>query len=271
MSAGNQLCKQPTSQTVPQQESSSRMGHVYRSDSDLRGLAGKKSVTFSGRSDKATNDQNMIRGMGEKPATAPLLQYDTLIALLKSRPSNHPASRPPLCQTRVEQFQSEPLATSPQFIKKRLNGNLTPSVAGQPIPTNKITSHMVIDADSISLASLSESPPSEFKFSDEDDDVPEQDDSDRRLLDELASVQAQVLMSKQGAQLVDYSKSIQLQQQRIAQINEQRQRKKMFHNVLLNDTKLNNLKVDYFTVDLCATKRKEKKKPQKIYFYESSN
>jgi hypothetical protein len=173
----------------------------------------------------------------------------------------------------ILQSKPKPKQISPQFIKKRLSSKKTsaqlpslpllyhqpPAVtttttstatAAAPIPTNKqrggggqALSSNVIDADSISLASLSESPPSEFKFSDDDQELDEAPEENASFLNDMAAIQAQVMMSKQGAQLVDYSKSIQLQQQKLAHFNETRQRKKLFHNVLLNDQKLNNLKV----------------------------
>lgn len=170
----------------------------------------------------------------------------------------------------IPQSKPKPKQISPQFIKKRLSSKktaaqlpslpllyhqpsavtTTTSTAAAPIPTNKqrggggqALSSNVIDADSISLASLSESPPSEFKFSDDDQELDEAPEENASFLNDMAAIQAQVMMSKQGAQLVDYSKSIQLQQQKLAHFNEIRQRKKLFHNVLLNDQKLNNLKV----------------------------
>jgi hypothetical protein len=249
-SSGEKEALTETSKTRVTVTNSSIVTNTYKSENDLRSLA-KKQVKFSNSSNQTST---------ERTVEAPPLQYDTLIAMLKSRkpsaPQNKPTAPPPPL----------PPQQSPQFIKKRVSKpHQAPAV---PIPTASLSKtfhhhhHMAIEADSISLASLSESPPSEFKFSDEEMDHDEEDDHEEDqvaaaalVLNEMAAIQSQVLMSKHGAQLVDYSKSIQIQQQRIAQLAEIRNKKKVFHNVLLNDQKLNNLKVRIFLfIDSIMTK-----------------
>lgn len=142
-------------------------------EEDERGVNHKKEIDMC----KSDNDLRIKKVVKFKPVKlrqvqmvrkeAPLLQYDTLIAMLKSSKEKKP--QPP---------------TSLNLVK---NSN-------------------TIDADSISLASLSESPPSEFKFSDDE---------------ENPMIKTNVLNNK-----LEHVKNL----------------KRNFHSILLKDTKLNNLK-----------------------------
>jgi hypothetical protein len=144
---------------------------------------------------------------------------------------------------------------SPQPIRKLKNKSLKPKPT-QPFPIHEhhyFKKSQVIDADSISLASLSESPPSEFKFSD-DEDSTNSSMLNRPTSSETQSFNQQQLQQQVAAKFlashksneVDVSKNIQLQQQqqqlKINQLNQIRNTKKNFHSILLKDAKLNNLK-----------------------------
>lgn len=123
----------------------------------------------------------------------------------------------------------------------------------------------MIEADSISLASLSESPPSEFKFSDDENDhlmtmatLNEEIIIDSNHHHQHMQIHHQLSQhldatkksttstitssSTSNTQIKDFSKNIQIQQAKLNQLIEIRNRKKAFHAILLNDAKLNNLK-----------------------------
>jgi hypothetical protein len=92
-----------------------------------------------------------------KQSSPPLLQYNALIAMLKSNSIVTPP--PPTSST-----PSVP-TTAVKLERKNSNNNNNNNNNNE----NYFKKSQIIDADSISLASLSESPPSEFKFSDDDD------------------------------------------------------------------------------------------------------
>lgn len=132
-----------------------KLPEITKSDNDLRI---KKAVKFK---------PIKPREPAHMPKPAPLLQYDTLIAMLKSSK------------------EKKPRIASGLDLK---NSN-------------------TIEADSISMASLSESPPSEFKFSDDEENLIVKTNSNQ--------------LNK-----IEHVKIL----------------KKNFHTILLKDQKLNNLK-----------------------------
>lgn len=134
----------------------SKQLELTKSDNDLRI---KKMVKF-----KPIRPKEPANSF--KPA--PLLQYDTLIAMLKS--------------------------------SKEKKARITTGV--------NVKNSNIIEADSISMASLSESPPSEFKFSDDEENL--------------------IIKKNPNYQInkIEHVKNL----------------KKNFHTILLKDQKLNNLK-----------------------------
>ncbi|CAF0867022.1 unnamed protein product [Brachionus calyciflorus] len=140
----------------------SKKNDITRSDNDLRI---KKIVKF--KLIKLKKETLMRK---EPP---PLLQYEALIAMLKS--------------------SKDKKITAPNSLNLVKNSN-------------------TIEADSISLASLSESPPSEFKFSDDEEN-----------LNHSINTKTNVHLVNQK---LEHLKNL----------------KKNFHSILLQDSKLNNLK-----------------------------
>ena len=147
------------------------------------------------------------------PSESPLLQYNALIAMLKSQANQaKPARTSTITNNNASTtivkaatprpnrlFSVYPLTTnapSPQQHQQQQqqqvqsDANRTPS----RVPSSIVLHHdingrmqacQMIDVDSISLGSLSESPPSEFKFSEnEDEDESESDARRQRELDE---------------------------------------------------------------------------------------
>jgi hypothetical protein len=133
---------------------------------------------------------------------------------------------------------------------------------------NKSSASQVIDADSISLGSLSESPPSEFKFSDEEEEGENSDAENQaaiRAASSFNNTQSCVKslrknadfphkMAKQNkpvssinsiinpggdnsSQIIELSRNIQQQQIKLNQLELLRNRKKNFHSILLKDAK----------------------------------
>ncbi len=133
----------------------------------------------------------------------------------------------------------------------------------------KSSGSQVIDADSISLASLSESPPSEFKFSDEEEEGNDSDAENQAAIRAAASfnnynnnnsvkglrknadfpnkVKQPVSsinniinpggQTNTSNQIMELSKNIQQQQIKLNQLELLRNRKKNFHSILLKDAK----------------------------------
>ncbi len=122
----------------------------------------------------------------------------------------------------------------------------------------------MIDADSISLGSLSESPPSEFKFSDEDGN---ESDAENMAALKVANNLLPAASSQKGIrkdadfpsrlkssmsnsgqqqaqtsvpttdQIKELNRNIQQQQMKLNQLEVLRNRKKNFHSILLKDSK----------------------------------
>ena len=159
---------------------------------------------------------------------APLLQYNALIAMLKSNASAK-AQREHISNLKENASSIRKKSTvSPSAIKTMASTTSTLSTTvSSPKPINKLAKkyansnrhhergqsdggngggsatmkwtnfkkYQVIDADSISLASLSESPPSEFKFSDEEETNNEEEESVRVIR------QNSLLLNKQQQQI----------------------------------------------------------------------
>lgn len=315
-------------------------GAISRSDNDLRV---KKSVTFlahviehrhqlrnqsSGSSaassamatptvasphhNKASLSKQSSTEDSQPPAQqqlkqeAPLLQYNALIAMLKSnsmqnkkrqeaekvgeyhqinsrfedlshKKSQRSSHKPKTIGSYARQNQQE------MMMVKKPSKMMKPSDQFQTYFNMKSKSQ-VIDADSISLGSLSESPPSEFKFSDEDGN-----DSDAENMAALkaannfnvASVQKGIrkdadfpaISQKSGqgklrhhqqpekpaevsappaptqvspSQIKELNKNIQQQQMKLNQLEQLRNRKKNFHSILLKDSKCKCPQFIYF-------------------------
>lgn len=120
------------------------------------------------------------------------------------------------------------------------------------IPEQYLKRVQTIDADSISLASLSESPPSEFKFSDDEENTDEIDEHLNQALHGISltrpkkpvnTVPQSQPINKNTATTptttaaAELSKNFQQQQLKLNQMNLIRNRKKNFHSVLLKDSK----------------------------------
>jgi hypothetical protein len=106
-----------------------------------------------------------------------------------------------------------------------------------------------IDSDQISIASLSESPPSEFKFSDEEDDEEILNESSLNNSSTLTNINKAVATHtpQSSTQLAanrnaNESTQRQLQQKASIRMAELKKLKKDFHKVLLKDMRLNHLK-----------------------------
>ena len=83
--------------------------------------------------------------------------------------------------------------------------------------------YQVIDADSISLASLSESPPSEFKFSDEEEENNDEDESVRVIRNNS------LLLNKQQQQKAAAITSVKREQQPQQQVKSAPQQQQQSH------------------------------------------
>lgn len=137
-------------------------------------------------------------------------------------------------------------------------------------PTYFKSGSHVIDTDSISLGSLSESPPSEFKFSDEECDESDAEniaaikaannfnhnstkglrkDADfphvrtakpknsiTEVINQETTAKQQNLLQN-STQIAELNKNIQQQQMKLNQLELLRNRKKNFHSILLKDAK----------------------------------
>lgn len=146
----------------------------------------------------------------EEKKSAPPLQYNALIAMLKSAKSKPPPSQAPINQH---------LSTQ---INKKITFMLNDQDLMSSVINKRYQQPATIDSDQISLGSLSESPPSEFKFSEDEDEENE--------MNESYHVNTQ--------KTVDPHKPP-LSAQKIAEIKKM---KKDFHRVLLKDSRLNSLK-----------------------------
>lgn len=271
-----------------------------KSDNDLRF---KKSVTFLANvkqkqmspdeepssSSIATTGTKVVKNDTKEPSkrAAPPLQYNTLINMLKSSASSMNKhfdnnnntindNRNKLETSKKESIGLSYRNNSPQLIKKskKNNKNKTNSNSNTVNLNNMnplfFNTSQIIDADSISLASLSESPPSEFKFSDQEE---EEDVQSQRTIKNVNSSSNHYntnnnnnnrrplnISNKQFSEANHLNYNIDLasalfsnndihsenakmfhQLNKTNQLNELR-RKKNFHSVLLKDTKLNNLK-----------------------------
>lgn len=223
-----------------------------------------------------------------KKSDAPLLQYNALIAMLKSN----------ALQNKKKQEEDARYPVNAQFVdlsqvqKKNIHSpqkqNKAQNLYNKPQKISNIdrrgsdeyqsyfkSQSQIIDADSISLGSLSESPPSEFKFSDDegnDSDAEnvaalkaannftqnikglrkDPDFPQKRVNNKTESQQTKQQLNnnkaKNSAQIMELSKNIQQQQIKLNQLELLRNRKKNFHSILLKDTKLNNLKEILFEI-----------------------
>ena len=144
---------------------------------------------------------------------------------------------------------------SPQPVSKNLS--TAKELSRQPsISEQYLKRVQTIDADSISLASLSESPPSEFKFSDDEENANEIDEHLNQALQGISLTRPKkpVTTAPQPQHTsnnnttttattttitaaAELSKNFQQQQLKLNQMNLIRNRKKNFHSVLLKDTK----------------------------------
>ena len=178
-----------------------------------------------------------------RPA-APLLQYDALIAMLKSNSI---------------QKNQETKNKSPQQLNRvdnRIRISKNSKIERHNSETYFKNKSQIIDADSISLASLSESPPSEFKFSDDEDyDVNKADEQLSQAIklntstksfnntmttnSSSASSSSSAASSSASSHNINYQTTLSKQQQLIKfnQIELIRNKKKNFHSILLKDSK----------------------------------
>ncbi len=235
-------------------------------------------------------DANKRQQQQEPPPTtisnAPLLQYNALIAMLKSNASakaqkDHIFN---IKEASKSNRQSQG-ASSPQIVGKSSHkksvGQKSSSKKEESSNNsrhkdlNYFKKYQVIDTDSISLASLSESPPSEFKFSDEEENT-EEDESVRIIRNNslllnkqqqekisnatsLKQEQAPKTIEQQqereisptaanvsenigsnvraGNQINEINKHLELQRIKQNQMNQIKAAKKNFHAVLLKDVK----------------------------------
>ena len=278
-----------------------------RSDNDLRV---KKSVTFlahviektrlksvspsttttGGSSSSSASSSALATPVAASPyhaaaaapkPDAPLLQYNALIAMLKSNSEQKKQQ-----QQRQEEVikKKNKIAITQRNVEALSIQRVTATAETKQFKKEKLDNYasyfkskaQVIDADSISLGSLSESPPSEFKFSDDEDvdqdalgkpDMPFYANKSAGLhfervqsLRPTAELQQQRKLNTSGsvniiktpsvtlgsflsqqpqpnAQIIELSKNIQQQQQKLNQLELIRNRKKNFHSVLLKDAK----------------------------------
>ena len=182
-------------------------------------------------------------------AASPLLQYDNLIKMLKSN------SLGKELKTAGPKKSANPVPSGAfnQILDLR-RGKTTvhhqPALAvkDRPLKANNVSAKMddsanyikiaqVIDADSISLASLSESPPSEFKFSD-DEDRQSSEAPDNRALAGKSRLDMNDLANKMATAQVDMAKQAQAKLNELSMVNaKQRVRERHFHNILLQEPK----------------------------------
>jgi hypothetical protein len=166
-----------------------------KSENDLRA---KKSVTFlSNAVDYVSQKQNSLlptsrserifllnnnsNNNNRDEIKAPLLQYNNLIALLNTNPldKNLINQTEIYNEKKVENSQEIVSCLNQKNIDRNLylsykdyqENSLDQNNLSSIKQNNSIKNLQIIDTDSISLASLSESPPSEFKFSDEEDNL----------------------------------------------------------------------------------------------------
>ena len=219
-------------------------------------------------------------------SNAPLLQYDALIAMLKStsiQQHQHQQQQQKQKQEQTKSAKQSPPLMSKLSRKNSLNKTSSFKIERQNSNTsnnnknntnsneNYFKKSQIIDADSISLASLSESPPSEFKFSDDDDyDVNKLDETLSKAIklnqqananksfaisnlhinttSSSSSASSTASSSISSNNLINYSRgqrsntvsshlTKQQQQMKLNQAELIRNKKKNFHSILLKDTK----------------------------------
>ena len=186
-----------------------------------------------------TSGDDAFTDKSSKSVEAPLLQYNALIAMLKSNASAKAQKEHILNLKGASATASATATASSNRSKKSSTSNLpvspshnnTPNKSSSPKLIHKSNSsnnknkhhrngdenatanatalsmakwstfkkYQVIDADSISLASLSESPPSEFKFSDEEETTTNNNNNNNDYEEESARVirQNSLLLNKQ--------------------------------------------------------------------------
>jgi hypothetical protein len=181
---------------------------------------------------------------------APPLQYNALIAMLKSAKQkdtttvtdNKPTA---MANMSVRMSNKSNMITESDSQKRNLNNfvNSNFGLFSNPTP--------IIDADSISLASLSESPPSEFKFSDDEDNENTSKANDaipkETFKRQPSLVKRSTQKSVRNSPLVKEAKNdhSHLKPQQLHQTKDANNidksdilnRKKLFHSILLKDTK----------------------------------
>jgi hypothetical protein len=206
---------------------------------------------------------------------APLLQYNSLIALLKSHQTNNNISKKMIVSPQLQKKQLLTKSSSINNKNKQKYGfdNKTGQrsramTTGSVLSFNTSSSSSsqsknikpTIDADSISLASLSESPPSEFKFTSDDDNNDDDDEDYHSLISPMIkpfNKTTKINPKKEATkttvvigQSINNSKpkmdeiklntsqqQQQQQQQHQIKMNQIRLKKKNFHAVLLKDQK----------------------------------
>lgn len=193
------------------------------------------------------NSQKTEKTSGSK-SDAPPLQYNALIAMLKStKHTNTSTGMNNVVTTNTTSSKLHAIKSSDNKTKKNVSNLVNPNFALYTNPTP------IIDADSISLASLSESPPSEFKFSDDDDDNQNEEKTETNPKDifkrQPSLAKGSTKKSFRDSTLIKEAKSYQshlkAQEQQIKEIktidkSEILNKKKHFHSILLKDAKCKN-------------------------------
>ena len=233
-----------------------------KSENDLRV---KKSVTFlSSVKEHVDQKKNLLTSSSPKETSllsknnkkAPLLQYNNLIAMLNTNPLEKNEIVRSNDRNKIEESQhhiSSDLSNKNidrnAFLSykdyqvnqlRQNNNNLLPVNQNNPLKNLQI-----IDTDSISIASLSESPPSEFKFSDEEDNVNQfpvkSTKQDAKFKNSEISENKDEIVSNKN--LKDSEKKYEHEKYlRIQQIKLNQTKRKNFNASILNDSKCKSLK-----------------------------